>query len=91
MIMGASDIIKAIAASVAKEAIQWGVDKVTSKAKEHGVVVDSAAVEAMLTAEMTSLYFAMRAMAASLDADIAKLNEAEAKFRASSNVEVIEE
>ena len=84
------DILRQIALSVAKEAVQWAIDKVKSKAKAAALTVDDDVIRALVETEMVALYVAARSLQSSLDADMAKLDEAEREFRASPNVEVVD-
>lgn len=89
--MSVGSVLGGIAVEVAKEAIQWALGKAKEKAKQAGLDVDDKVVAAFVEAEMLTLYVATRAMAISLDYEMTKLEEAERKFRASSNVEVVTE
>lgn len=93
--MSVGAVLGGIAVEVAKEALEWAVDKVKTRAKEKlGKVVaeglDPKIIEALLTAELLLLSKAVERMADSIDADSKKLEESEAAFRAASNVEVVE-
>lgn len=93
--MSVGAVLGGIAVEVAREALEWAVDKVKTRAKEKlGKVVSEALdpkiIEALLMVELQLLAKTMEGMVASIDADAKKLEESEAAFRASSNVEVIE-
>ncbi len=86
----AGDILRQIAVAAANEAFEWAVDKVRGKAREAGIDVDDAAARSLIESELAVLYATMRALAVSIDADLAKLDESERKFRESPNVEVVD-